>query len=83
MRSFPLYADNVHRHGTPGMPRSWFRALQERFGEDCDVLVVRDAQGSALSAVMSFYFRDQVLPYYAGDSTPRAAWRRTTSSTGR
>ncbi|MCL4743891.1 MAG: FemAB family PEP-CTERM system-associated protein [Burkholderiaceae bacterium] len=64
---FPLYADNVHRHGTPGMPRSWFRALHESFGRDCEVLVVRDGQGRALSAVISFYFRDQVLPYYAGD----------------
>jgi FemAB-related protein (PEP-CTERM system-associated) len=63
----PLYADNVHRHGTPAMPRSWFRALQQAFGADCDVLVVRDARGLPVSAVMSFWHRGTVLPYYAGD----------------
>jgi len=64
---FPIYADNVHRHGTPGMPRSWFEALQRTFGEDCSVMVVRDPAGHAVSAVMSFWFRDTALPYYAGD----------------
>lgn len=64
---FPVYADNVHRHGTPGMPSSWFRALSAAFGEDCDTLVVRDAGGHVVSAVMTFYFRDVAMPYYAGD----------------
>jgi FemAB-related protein (PEP-CTERM system-associated) len=64
---FSLYADNVHRHGTPAMPKRYFRALRESFGADCDVLTVRTPDGRALSSVMSFYFRDEVLPYYAGD----------------
>jgi FemAB-related protein (PEP-CTERM system-associated) len=64
---FSLYADNVHRHGTPAMPKRYFRALRESFGADCDVLTVRAPDGRALSSVMSFYFRDEVLPYYAGD----------------
>lgn len=64
---FALYADNVHRHGTPAMPKRYFRALRESFGADCDVLTVRAPDGRALSSVLSFYFRDEVLPYYAGD----------------
>ena len=64
---FPIYADNVHRHGTPGMPRRGFRALQSAFGDDCDVLVVRDAAGQPVSAVMSFWDAGVALPYYAGD----------------
>ena len=64
---FALYADNVHRHGTPAMPKSYFRALQNEFGADCEVMTVKSAEGRALSSVMSFYFRDEVLPYYAGD----------------
>ena len=64
---FALYADNVHRHGTPAMPKRYFRALLESFGSDCDVLTVRTPDGRALSSVLSFYFRDEVLPYYAGD----------------
>ena len=66
-RFFPLYADNVHRHGTPAMPKRYFQALLDEFGADCDVLTVVAAGGRPLSSVLSFYFRDEVLPYYAGD----------------
>lgn len=66
-RFFALYSDNVHRHGTPAMPKRWFQALRDEFGRDCDVLTVSDADGRALSTVLSFYFRDEVMPYYAGD----------------
>jgi len=66
-RFFALYAGNVHRHGTPGLPKRYFEALQREFGADCDVQIVTDAEGRALSGVLSFYFRDEVLPYYAGD----------------
>jgi lipid II:glycine glycyltransferase (peptidoglycan interpeptide bridge formation enzyme) len=37
------------------------------FGSDCEVLTVEDAGGRPLSSVLSFYFRDEILPYYAGD----------------
>ncbi|MCW5640785.1 MAG: FemAB family PEP-CTERM system-associated protein [Rhodoferax sp.] len=66
---FALYADNVHRHGTPALPKSYFRTLQQVFGPDCEVLTVRSPDGRPLSSVLSFYFRDEVLPYYAGDDT--------------
>ena len=66
-RFFALYADNVHRHGTPAMPKRYFQALRNEFGPDCDVLTVTTPDGRALSSVLSFYFRDEVLPYYAGD----------------
>jgi FemAB-related protein (PEP-CTERM system-associated) len=66
-RFFALYADNVHRHGTPAMPKRYFRALMAEFGADCEVLTVTAPDGRPLSSVMSFYFRDEILPYYAGD----------------
>jgi len=66
---FSLYADNVHRHGTPALPKSYFRALQHAFGPDCEIMTVHAPDGRALSSVLSFYFRDEVLPYYAGDDT--------------
>ena len=66
-RFFALYADNVHRHGTPALPKRYFQALQHEFGADCDVQIVTGPDGRPLSAVLSFYFRDEVLPYYAGD----------------
>ena len=66
-RFFELFADNVHRHGTPALPKRYFAALQQVFGRDCEVLTVVDADRRPLSSVLSFYFRDEVLPYYAGD----------------
>ena len=66
-RFFALYADNVHRHGTPALPRRYFQALRDEFGDDCEVLTVLAPDGKPLSGVLSFYFRDEVLPYYAGD----------------
>jgi len=64
---FALYADNQHRHGTPPHSRHYFETLRRVFGDDCELLTVFSAQGVAVSAVLSFYFRDEVLPYYAGD----------------
>lgn len=67
-RFFALYADNVLRHGTPALPKSFFSRLKCDFGEDCEVLTVVDPNGIPVSSVLSFYFRDEVLPYYAGDA---------------
>ncbi|MDR3453996.1 MAG: FemAB family PEP-CTERM system-associated protein [Rhodoferax sp.] len=66
-RFFALYADNVLRHGTPAMSKRYFKALLGEFGADCEVLTVVAPDGRPLSSVLSFYFRDEVLPYYAGD----------------
>ena len=67
-RFFALYADNMHRHGVPLLPRSYFEALCAAFGGDCEMLIVNDRAGKPVSGVMSFYFRDEILPSYAGDS---------------
>ncbi|WP_374482981.1 FemAB family XrtA/PEP-CTERM system-associated protein [Zoogloea sp.] len=66
-RFFALYSDNVLRHGTPALPKKFFEALLKVFGHDCDILTVSSAEGKPLSSVLSFYFRDEILPYYAGD----------------
>lgn len=66
-RFFALYASNVHRHGTPSLPKKYFDALMRIFGPACEILIVTTADGQALSSVLTFYFRDEVMPYYAGD----------------
>lgn len=66
-RFFELFSDNVHRHGTPAMPKRYFETLMQTFGKDCEVMTVTTPDGRLLSSVLSFYFRDEVLPYYAGD----------------
>jgi len=66
-RFFKLFADNVKRHGTPALPKRYFALLMQEFGADCEVLSVLH-QGRVVSSVLTFYFRDEVLPYYAGDA---------------
>lgn len=66
-RFFSVFADNMLRHGTPAFPKRYFALLKKTFGEDCEILSVVH-KGDVVSSVMSFYFRDEVLPYYAGDT---------------
>jgi FemAB-related protein (PEP-CTERM system-associated) len=66
-RFYELYADNVHRHGTPAFPKKYFETLKKTFNSDCEILTITTSEGRPLSSVLSFYFRDEVLPYYAGD----------------
>lgn len=67
---FDLYARTVRDHGTPVFPKALFQSLKDNFGPACEVLTVRKG-GMPISSVMSFYYRDRVLPYYTG-SLPSA-----------
>ncbi len=69
-RFFELYADNhaPPRHAA-AVAGATSRRCSDVFGDDCEVLTVLSPQGKPVSGVLSFYFRDEVLPYYAGDLT--------------
>lgn len=62
-----LFATSVHRHGTPVYARRYFDVLKRVFGADCEFLIVRDG-ARPVASVLTFYFRDAVLPYYAGSA---------------
>lgn len=64
---YHLYSTSLRNLGTPAFPRAFFDALLENFSEDCDILTIRH-DGRALSSVLSFYFKGEVLPYYGGGS---------------
>lgn len=66
-RFYPLYADNVHRHGTPPVSRRYFEEVAKALGKDQEVLTVVDAGGRPLASAFLMYFRDEVTPYYVGD----------------
>ena len=64
-RFFTAYSTSVHRLGTPVFSKKYFRTLKEVFGDDCEIrTIVKGDQ--IIAAVMSFYFRDEVVPYYGG-----------------
>ncbi|MES2116738.1 MAG: FemAB family XrtA/PEP-CTERM system-associated protein [Pseudomonadota bacterium] len=64
-RFFAVYAASVHRLGTPVFSRRYFRLLQQEFGADCEVLCIEHGT-RAVCGVLSFRFRDEILPYYGG-----------------
>lgn len=63
-----LYADSLQRLGTPSFPARYFDCLLKHFRGNADI---RETvwNGRTVATVLSFYFRDQVLPYY-GASDP-------------
>jgi FemAB-related protein (PEP-CTERM system-associated) len=67
---FQLYARNMRDHGTPALPRRFFSTVLKTFGTDCEILTVH-LDGRPVSSVLSYFFRDRVLPYYTG-SMPEA-----------
>lgn len=64
-RFYIAYARSVHRLGTPVFSRHYFALLKQTFGDDCEVRVIT-YNGKLVAGVLSFFFRDQVLPYYGG-----------------
>ncbi|MGF1723860.1 FemAB family XrtA/PEP-CTERM system-associated protein [Photobacterium nomapromontoriensis] len=63
---FNLYAESVRNLGTPVFPARLFTALQQTFNERCETLIIQDKQQQPVSGVLSFYYKNQVLPYYGG-----------------
>ena len=64
-RMHDVYAESVRNLGTPVYARGYFQLLKDEFGEACDVVTILHA-GAPVAAVLNFYFRDEVLPYYGG-----------------
>jgi FemAB-related protein (PEP-CTERM system-associated) len=62
---YEIYAQSVHRLGTPVFPRQLFDTLRSVFPEQVRLFAVRKDK-KAIAGVLCFYFQDQVLPYYAG-----------------
>jgi FemAB-related protein (PEP-CTERM system-associated) len=65
-RMFEAYAHSVHRLGTPVFPKKYFAMLQEVFGDECEVRTIVTDDNRLVAAVLSFYWRDEVVPYYGG-----------------
>lgn len=62
---FPIYAASVRNLGTPVFPRRYFAALLSTFGLRCQITTILHA-GVPVSSVMSFLYKNTVMPYYGG-----------------
>ncbi|GAA6184324.1 FemAB family XrtA/PEP-CTERM system-associated protein [Aliiglaciecola sp. NS0011-25] len=63
--AYDVYSESVRNLGTPVFPKKYFAALKQEFAENCDVLTV-EKDHKAVSSVLSFYYKNQVLPFYGG-----------------
>ena len=64
-RLFAVYSESMRNLGTPVFSKRYFSALKQVFGNDCDIVVIKDG-AEVISAVLNFYYKDTVLPYYGG-----------------
>lgn len=64
-RHYAMYSESLRNLGTPIFSKRYLEILREVFGTDCEVLTVLH-EGEPVASVLSFLFRDEVLPYYGG-----------------
>ncbi len=64
-RIYRAYSESVRNLGTPVFSKKYFQTLKDVFADQCEVLTV-EHNGQLIASVMSFYFKDEILPYYGG-----------------
>jgi FemAB-related protein (PEP-CTERM system-associated) len=62
---FQVYAESLRNLGTPVYSYKYFQDLKKTFGDQCRILLV-EYQRKIVAGVLSFIYKDQVLPYYGG-----------------
>jgi FemAB-related protein (PEP-CTERM system-associated) len=67
---YEVYAVNRRKLGAPLFPKRLFTAIREHFGTNADLLTVSQ-EGRVVAGVVSFFFRERVMPYY-GAALPEA-----------
>ena len=64
-RFYTAYSTSVRNLGTPVFSKKYFRVLRQVFATESDILTITK-DNALVASVMSFYFKDEVLPYYGG-----------------
>lgn len=62
---YRLYAENVHRLGTPVFPKAMFAEVLAAFGADADIALV-SKDGAPLTTIFSLYHNGVCMPYWQG-----------------
>ena len=71
-RLYTVYSDSLRNLGTPVFARSYLEILCEEFGPAAEVLTITH-ESRPVASVLSFLFRDEVLPYYGGGTVEARA----------
>ena len=62
---YRIYATSVRNLGTPVFPKALFDAVLDAFGDDAEILTVREGD-RPVASVLSLYWRGTVMPYWGG-----------------
>jgi len=62
---YGLFSFSYRGFGTPVFSKNYLRNLLREFHESCKILIIYK-DGFPLSGVLSFFFRNEVIPYYSG-----------------
>ncbi len=62
---YDIYANSVRSLGTPVFPTALFENCLREFRDEADILLIFH-EDRPVAGVLSFYYRDTVLPYYGG-----------------
>lgn len=69
-----VYSESLRNLGTPAFPRALFDAALDEYGEEADIVVVwKDSR--PLAALLNFYFKGAVQPYWGGGTYEARQWR--------
>jgi len=68
---YRLFSESMRHHGTPVYPRLFLHEILDRFPGETHLFFVYH-EGKPVAAVLNLFFRDVVMPFYAGaDRTAR------------
>ena len=62
---YEIYSRSFHHLGTPVFSKRFFKIILEEFGQQCELTTIW-REKRALAAVLSFRFKDWILPYFGG-----------------
>lgn len=62
---YHTYSQSVRNLGTPVFSQAFFDKIMAVFAQQAEILTVRQ-DNKAVSSVLSFYYKNEVLPYYGG-----------------
>jgi FemAB-related protein (PEP-CTERM system-associated) len=63
---YEILSRSYHRLGSPIFSMKLFKNLLGELNEQANILLVKNREGKPISSVLTFFYKDQVLPYYAG-----------------
>jgi FemAB-related protein (PEP-CTERM system-associated) len=63
---YEIFARSYHRLGSPVFSVKLFHNLLEEVNNQSNILLIRHPDGKPIAGVLTFFYKDVVLPYYAG-----------------